>query len=128
MLYLQMQQIQSQNEKMFEPNPICLLFSLKFKFCTFCVWTNDIPWIWFDWSDQCLNNNCTISTAYRSFAYFLHGSLLHIKFSRCLKTKLMCEWKAIITLHCKNKAIIKTRTLVKKAEHTDTFLMAGKPV
>ena len=38
----------------------------------------------------------------------------------------MCEWKAI-TLHCKKKVIIKTRTLVKKAEHTDTFLMAGKP-
>ena len=31
-----------------------------------------------------------------------------------------------MTLHCK-KVIIKTRTLVKKAEHTDTFLMAGKP-
>ena len=31
-----------------------------------------------------------------------------------------------MTLHCK-KVITKTRTLVKKAEHTDTFLMAGKP-
>ena len=30
----------------------------------------------------------------------------------------MCEWKAIITLHCKNKVIIETRmSLVNKAEH-----------
>ena len=34
----------------------------------------------------------------------------------------------LITLHCKKTVIIKTRTLVKKAEHGDgTFLMAGKP-
>ena len=33
----------------------------------------------------------------------------------------------LITFDCKKKVIIKTRTLVKKAEHTDTFLMAGKP-
>ena len=32
----------------------------------------------------------------------------------------------LITLHCKKKVIIKTRTLVKKAEHTDTFFVAGK--
>ena len=37
-----MQQIQSQNEKMFEQNPVYLLVNLKFKFCTFCMWTNDI--------------------------------------------------------------------------------------
>ena len=33
----------------------------------------------------------------------------------------------LITLHCKKKVIIKTRTLVKKAEHDDTFFEAGKP-
>ena len=48
--------------------------------------------------------------------------LVPLKFNRCLKLKRMCEWKALITLHCKKKVIIKTRmSLVKKAEHTDTF-------
>ena len=33
----------------------------------------------------------------------------------------------LTTLHCKKKVIIKTRTLIKQAEHTDSFLMAGSP-
>ena len=42
MLYLQMQQIQSQNEHMLERNPKYLLVKFKFKFCTFCVWTFNV--------------------------------------------------------------------------------------
>ena len=68
----------------------------------------------------------TISRAFCSFAYLLHRSLLEVKFTWGLNIKLMCEWKAA-TLHGKKYVIMKTRTIVKKAEHTDTFLMAGKP-
>ena len=40
----------------------------------------------------------------------------------------MCERKALITLYCKKKVIIKTRmSLVKKAEHTDTFKLQVSP-
>ena len=76
--------------------------------------------LWLEWIIT-----ATISRAFCSFAYLLHRSLLEIKFTWCLKIKLMCEWKTA-TLHGKY-VIMKTRTIVNKAEHTDTFLMSGKP-